>query len=317
MGTIRINLNEVPNNGCKTGCSGSERKEITENSLCKKAISVIDELKVRCVGEWAYEKIYYLFQYYGIFSQAMYRKWKINYIEIASGPGRCINRDNGIEFDGSAYAILKHEKFTLLNKAIFIDYEPEVVDILSKRINLINADKKAFAVKGDYTNGDEILEIINSYIGKNNRDNLNLIFIDPTDCSVPFATIKKMASSLPRTDFIINIASGTDFNRNIVRAITNEDYNVRDKYITFLGDDNFFKDQEIISLAKQNKVPALRERFRKKYKLKMEMLGFKYNNFANINKFYDLFFASKEAIALELWQKAAINIDYLGQYKMF
>jgi hypothetical protein len=43
------------------------------------------------------QKIFHLIQYFGIFTIGMKSKWQgnINYIEICSGPGRCVNRENG------------------------------------------------------------------------------------------------------------------------------------------------------------------------------------------------------------------------------
>ncbi len=97
-------INEVPNPACLKGCNKVKRKEIAENDLCKKVDSVLDGLPVRCIGEHAVQKIHFLTQYFGIFATAMHKKWpdKISYIEICSGPGRCINRKNGEEFNGTA-----------------------------------------------------------------------------------------------------------------------------------------------------------------------------------------------------------------------
>ena len=63
-----------------------------------------------------------------------------------------------------------------------------------------------------------------------NRKSLNLCFIDPTDCSVPFILIKEIKETLPNVDFIINLASGTDFNRNIGNVILNDNQNLKLKY---------------------------------------------------------------------------------------
>jgi hypothetical protein len=39
-------------------------------------MSELDQLPVRCVGKWAYEKIYRLVQYFGIFANGMKNKWE-------------------------------------------------------------------------------------------------------------------------------------------------------------------------------------------------------------------------------------------------
>jgi hypothetical protein len=82
---------------------------------------VFDDGAVRCVGDWAEQKIFYLVQYFGIFATGMKAKWsgKINYIEICSGTGRCINRHTGMEFDGTSLAIMNHKAFKNIRKALF------------------------------------------------------------------------------------------------------------------------------------------------------------------------------------------------------
>jgi len=212
----RIDLDEKNNPACKTSCNKKERDEITENSLCKHFVSIYDNLPVRCVGEWAAEKIYLLVQYFGIFSNGMKNKWKTNYIEICSGPGRCVARKRGSEFNGTALSILKNAAFINLNKALFFDFDKEVIKILNERIKKFDTLKsKAFVA--DYNKPDELCSIIS---GEIDSKSLNLVFIDPTDCSVPFDLIEKIKQSFKSVDFIINIASGTDFNRNIKNAVS-------------------------------------------------------------------------------------------------
>jgi len=97
-------LNSVSNPACHKNCNSDKRASVTENEICGVAFSVIDGLPLRCVGEWAYDKINLLLKYFGAFTVAMKGKWAggINYIEICSGPGRCIDRSRGREFDGTS-----------------------------------------------------------------------------------------------------------------------------------------------------------------------------------------------------------------------
>ena len=89
----RIDLNRCDNKACYGNCNKDDRRHCAENDLCRVVKSNLDSLSVRCVGDWAEEKIYLLYQYFGIFTKGMKNKWtEINYIEICSGPGRCINR---------------------------------------------------------------------------------------------------------------------------------------------------------------------------------------------------------------------------------
>lgn len=231
----RLDLGYAQNLNCKQGCNKSDRLDFTENELCTEAISVVDSLPIRCVGEWATQKIYYLVQYFGIFANGMKNKWggKLNYIEICCGPGRCIARENGIEFDGTALSIIKHNAFQHLNKALFFDINKEVVDTLNKRISKTGINN-AKAIVGNYNEPENIRKNIQNEIQKNS---LNLIFIDPTDCSVPFTLIKTIKETLTKVDFIINLASGTDFNRNVINSFLKpESYSTSiNKYSLFLN----------------------------------------------------------------------------------
>lgn len=147
----RIRLNEIQNSFCKKGCNREDRQEVAENDICTNVKSVFDKLPVRCVGEWGIEKIYLLNQYFGIFSIGMKNVWKgeINYIEICSGPGRCINRKNGNEFDGTSLSIVRHKAFQFIKKAIFFDFNSLVVDTLNERFKNLGITK-AKAYLGDY-----------------------------------------------------------------------------------------------------------------------------------------------------------------------
>jgi len=57
---------------------------------------------------WAKQKIVRLEKYFYAFATSMHDKWdSLNYIEIASGPGICLDRKSLYEFDGSALAYRK------------------------------------------------------------------------------------------------------------------------------------------------------------------------------------------------------------------
>ena len=259
-----IDLRSVKNNRCCL-CNTTSRKENTKNGYCSIVTSALDEYPVRCVGEWAQEKIYWLLSYFGIFSKGMKNKWPnaVNYVEICSGPGRCVIKDNGDEIDGTALAILNHEAFNYIRKAIFIDHNEKVVNSLNHRINDLGKGDKAKAYLGDYND----IEQISMILGDLPPNCLNLIFLDPTDCSISFTLIQAINEILIYTDFIINIALYTDLNRNLVRAFLNPRYQTaREKYSRVLGSDTFFEKQINKSLAENENFKDLRMRFLDDYK---------------------------------------------------
>lgn len=316
MKKSRMDFKETPNISCIKKCNKEKRKETTEDGLCNETTSIIDNLPVRCVGYWAMLKIFHLIQYFGIFTIGMKAMWegKINYIEICSGPGRCIDRYSGDEFNGTPICIIEHEACKYLNRAIFIDYNRKVVETLNDRILQRNI-KNAKAIFGDYNDSTSICEDI---IKETNGQGLNLIFIDPTDCSVPFVLLKNLKKSLKNVDFIVNFAIRTDVNRNIRNAILFPEthQNVLNKYKSFLGSDAFFTNQSIIDIASMGNQTELRKLFREEYMNSLRNIGYKHFDFKQIENYYDLVFASSHPKGIEFWEKAnAIGFD--GQRSLF
>ena len=267
----RIDIKDTLNSSCTRKCNKQKRKEVTEEDLCTETVSEIDKLPVRCVGAWAIQKIHHLVQYFTIFSLGMKNKWdgKINYIEICSGPGRCINRETGYEFNGTSLCIVQNEACKHLNQAMFFDYNHKVVSTLNARINANNTHN-AQALIGDYNNPNKICsDIINATKGIG----LYLVFIDPTDCSVPFSLLHTLKNRLRNIDFIVNFAIGTDFNRNIGNAIQSPDthQNVINKYKSFLGSDDFFNNPQIKTASPRD----LRLMFREAYVNSLREIGYK------------------------------------------
>lgn len=304
----RIELNRRQNPDCIKGCNKEERAKHAENDLCSLVKSVNDNLPVRCVGEWGEDKIFLLQQYFGIFAGGMKNKWPfINYIEICSGPGRCINRQEGCEFDVTAIAIMNHIQFQYINKAIFYDYDENVINTLNQRISNMHLSHKAVAKFGDYNYPDTICADLNGF----DDNSLNLIFIDPTDCSVPFSLIKRIASTLKRVDLIINVATMTDFNRNILMAF--DDPKRAEKYIRFLDDVSFFASEENRALCSKKAYTKLRKQFRESYMNSLNRIGFNYFDYTSINGFYDILFATSNPKGIEFWKKATKVIDSSGQ----
>jgi len=266
-------------------------------------MSELDQLPVRCVGKWAYEKIYRLVQYFGIFANGMKNKWggRLNYVEICSGPGRCITREDHTEMDGTALAIIQSPHFKELKKAIFIDASPRVVEILNQRIKNLEKTHIAEAVVGDYGDAPGLARIL----GTLPDSCLNLVFIDPTECDVPFHTIERIVAELQNADLLINVAIGTDINRNIVKAATKPSFiRAREKYEKFLGVPGFCARPDVVELAMREDHDDLRRKFADAYKEKLNNLGYVHTNVRGVKHYYYLLFASRSAKGLEFWNKS-------------
>lgn len=238
----------------------SEREEIDTDGLCINIMSVLDGLPLRCVGEWAYDKIYRLAQYFGIFAGGMKNQWEaLNYIEIGSGPGRCVIRENCTEVDGTALAIVRNPQFASLKKAIFIDASSRVTAILNQRLVSLGATPTAEAVVASYEDPSSLERVIGSVAPRS----LNLVFIDPTECDVPFKAIERVVGSLQNADLLINVALGTDVNRNIVQAILSPTHaKAREKYESFLGVPGFCAREENSGVSEAREFRGTQAQFR-------------------------------------------------------
>lgn len=290
-------------------CNQEDRTSITEEGICKKVSSVIDENIVRCVGAWSDEKIHWLTRYFSIFTIGMRKKWNLNYIEICCGPGRCIIRESGQEIDGTSLAIINHDFFDSFKKAIFIDNNSDSIRVLNKRIQDLGKYAIAEGVVGDYNDIDGIKRILSDMPSRC----LNLVFIDPTDCGIPFTLIEAISDSLVTADFIINVAMGTDLTRNIRQAILEPRYNkVKKKYARFLGSPDYFKRREVIAAAKSNNQRRMRSLFMEEYKKNLSAIGYLHTDTEGVEHYYELLFASKNYRGLDFWRKAQ-KIEPSGQ----
>lgn len=301
MSAHRLQLREQPNPGCQ-GCDRPDRKEVVDDGLCTHTASVHDNLPVRCVGDWAYDKIYRLVQYFGIFTTGMKNAWQgLNYVEICSGPGRCVTRNDRKEMDGTALAIITHPIFRQLRKAVFVDSNPKVVQTLNKRIAALGASPIAEAVIGDYEDGPGLCQVLAKLPDKC----LNLVFIDPTECDVPFTTIQALVAQLKYADLIVNVALRTDVTRNLVSAILNPSFfKTRQKYERFLGIPGFCKRPDVVELAKRADHDDLRRLFLSEYKAKLKSEGYQFTDARPVKHYYYLLFASRSQKGIEFWEKS-------------
>jgi three-Cys-motif partner protein len=241
----------------------------------------------------------------------MHKMWQgnVHYIEICSGPGRCINRDTADEMDGTALAIMHKAAYPLYKSVTFFDRSQSVVDALNRRIGKLGQDTKTMAIKADYTKSTDLVAACRERA----PGGIVLVFLDPTDCSVPMDTVRVLSQSLKNVDFIINVATGTDANRNFKIALTKPDSLVRKKYDCFLGSAEFCANPENLRLAEAGRDDLLRSQFREAYQSALAAQGYNYRAVEVIKHYYDLVFASKHPTGLTFWKKAqSIRPDSQG-----
>lgn len=294
---------------CERCRNAKERATHMVDGFCA-VPSTIDDLKVRCVGGWGKDKVYFVATYVDIVGNALHRKFDINYIEICSGPGRCIDYDNGEEFNGTPLAVLSTPGTRNLSNLFFFDINPIAIEILEKRIThqealIFKGDNPKVNVNvGDYLKNESIVDVVEKSVNHSSKC-LNIVLIDPTDLSVPYEMYEALMDLKGKTDFIINFAEGTDLRRNIVRAAKNPNSPVGKKYSKALKNKKFFFSTKLQSLIEQNNHEELVESYLHEFLSPFKMKGFIHIQETKIEKYYKLIYLSQNALGAKFWSEAS------------
>src|SRR5208282_1434191 len=89
-------------------------------------LSLVDRLPVRKSGQWARRKHHYLKNYCGITTVSMRKKFKLVYLDVMAGPGRCQIEETDEEFPGSPLVALDYD----FAEYIFIEEEMDLANAL-------------------------------------------------------------------------------------------------------------------------------------------------------------------------------------------
>lgn len=144
-----------------------------------------DGLPVRNVGNWTFDKLFYLRRYCHMFNGGMKNMWPVRtYVELFSGPGRLRVRETGEEIDGSPLVALKtREPFT---RVYFNDLNEQVIEALKVRtqdFSNINVDFYAL----------DCNVAVRHIVEQLPRSSLDLVFVDPTNWQISFESVRLLA----------------------------------------------------------------------------------------------------------------------------
>ena len=161
-----------------------------------------DGLPALSVAGHAKDKEFTLRSIAGIFTGAMYKKWpgRLYYVDLFSGPGKCVIRNSKEETAGSPLIAAK-VPFT---NYYFADEDSDSIEVLKQRIERLNLNGKKFFYhvgKADDTI-DEILKVLPSP-----RQSLGLAFLDPWGWDFSFENLSRLTRSR-RLDILINFNIG-------------------------------------------------------------------------------------------------------------
>jgi len=292
-------------------CKNSEERKAHQDAdgYCQ-LVDPSDHVGVRCVGDWGADKVVFISTYMDITGKAMKYKFpNYYYIEICSGPGRCVDYRKGEEFDGTALAALTTEGAAYYNKLFFFDLNPKTVENLRLRIDESTdipqevKDRTVVSV-GDYSDPNSIISVLKTHI-PNNMRGLNVVFLDPTDMSVPFDFYLAMMDFGNRTDFIINFADGTDLRRNITLAFEKPESAVHMKYMKVLEVPDFFNDPVNIEYGHNGNYLRLTEKFENTFIQSFKNRGFEHIHEKRIKRYYKLLFFSSNEKGVKFWKQAS------------
>ncbi len=122
-------------------------------------------------------------------------KFKLVYLDVMAGPGRCKIEEAGEEFPGSPFVALNYD----FSEYIFIEAEPNLVEALRKRVVGHPKEKRIKIIPDSWIN------VVESERLKFDSYTLVVAFIDPTGISqVPLSAMKKLAAN-PRIDLLVTI----------------------------------------------------------------------------------------------------------------
>jgi three-Cys-motif partner protein len=290
-------------------------------------LPVDDGLPARESGEWVKEKLYYVKRYIDAFEIAMRgRSWRRRiFIDLFSGPGKCVVRDTNEFLLGSPLLALQTQyPFT---DYYFIDLEQSNIDSLAYRVSessipkdhvhyfMGNANSK---VKDVFM---EIAECDKEFI-RGVLPCLNLAFLDPEGLELEWKTIETLAH-LNRMDLIIHY-SQNGLTRNLDKCYSSEKDTVVD---SFFGDRKW-RDVYGNALSKRESIGVHRALI-DYYKSKLSDLGYIVINdsdevaheplIRNTQRnapLYRLIFASKHPLGNKIWNEVTKK-DIHGQEKLF
>jgi three-Cys-motif partner protein len=261
-----------------------------DRSPWKESVSKIDGLPIRDSGAWIKNKHKLLAYYSDLFATGMKNRWKSRvYLELFSGPGRCLIRKTGQEDLGSPLKVIEKE-FTSF---IFTEMSVPAAEALAQRLEHFANATRAEIWCGDCADAIRRMRIP--------ADSLTLAFIDPTGIGhAPFSLVETLHRKT-RCDLLINIQHGMGIKMNIHQYTP--DANEQSALTKFLGNDSWKQ------LSRHNP----REFFRhvlELYKKQLDKLGFSFvgrevliTNDHN-TPLYLLLYASKHPKGKEFWDKA-------------
>jgi three-Cys-motif partner protein len=262
--------------------------------------SANDGLIVRKSGERARRKHHYLNNYCGITTASMKNKFKLVYLDVMAGPGRCKIEESDEEFPGSPFVALDHD----FSEYIFIEDDPESADALAQRVS---KHSKASKIKIIPKNWIEVAES-----GKLKFDVATLVvaFVDPTGISqTPLAAMKLLAKS-PRIDLLVTIQYRLGIVWNVPQYFKSK--SGRTALDNFLGDQSWHE-WENKEAGEFGRLAV--EHFCDKFQKEEGFIGTRHISIPEDNPLYRFTLFSRHPLGKSFWLKI-LKTDEKGQREL-
>jgi three-Cys-motif partner protein len=267
-----------------------------DRSSWTESVAKSDGLPARPSGPWIRTKHKLLAYYADLFATGMKNRWANRiYLELFSGPGKCLIRDTAEEDLGSPLKVIEHE-FT---KFIFTEMSVPAAEALAARLEPFPNSDRTEIWCGDCAKAIHRIQIPDG--------SLTFAFIDPTGIGhAPFSLIESL-SQKTRCDILINIQHGMGIKMNVHQYAP--DAREKSALTRFLGHDHWKK------LPRHNPkeffVGVL-----DLYKQQLDRLGFSFTGREVLisnqqgTGLYLLLFASGHRRGKEFWEKSLKGVTH-------
>ena len=213
----------------------------SSGSRGQNSVTASDGLPALAVFDHVREKEFAIQRMISIFNNGMQKRWSRRYyIDLFSGPGRCVIKGTNEEVEGSPILAARSKvKFT---DYFFSDIRLDFLEALKKRIGAFSFEESA---RVNYYRGnvDAVISELAADLPEA-RTSLGLAVLDPWGWDFSFSTLRELTSER-RLDLVINFPivnikrnwrrdlplldrfmNGRDYRRPFESAMTREDHGV-------------------------------------------------------------------------------------------
>jgi three-Cys-motif partner protein len=263
-----------------------------------------DGLPARLSGPWTREKLAYVEKYAAAFMKAMAPKRKAGkwteliYMDLFAGPGRGLDRESHIEFEGSPLRALRITP--AFDRLFFSDLSSRNIEALRHRVPAADLARVSLRVGDCHVVAKEVLPQLS------NRT-LGLAFVDPEGFEATFQLFRTLATR--RIDALFLFPSGIGIARNLA-AFARQTTSPMDE----LWGGREWRDLPPAKLAAGRRLSpedalSLDRPWVLAFRSKMASIGFRYQDegdpfFTNEKNvpMYHLLFFSKDVAGLTIWR---------------